>query len=148
MLLHWAMVQYRSSMLHSAELLLFYCFTVLFTRKSTYCCGLTVDLSSPLQRPESITISASDLTGKTFNLPLNGVLARIFQHEYDHLEVCQASLHGLFRGVGPHYCRIVPCSMQLPAINYRTIARAYRESQFRAHIHTSAWQLSNDILDH
>lgn len=37
-------------------------------------------------RPTRIKIKAQDLTGKKFTVSLNGLPARIFQHEFDHLE--------------------------------------------------------------
>ena len=38
-----------------------------------------------VRRPKSVTVEAQDLEGKTFSLKLDGLEARIFQHEYDHL---------------------------------------------------------------
>lgn len=38
-----------------------------------------------VSRPESIRIQAQDATGRLFRLSLQGYLARIFQHEFDHL---------------------------------------------------------------
>jgi peptide deformylase len=40
-----------------------------------------------LQRPLKVKVKAQDLDGNKFVLPLSGWPARIFQHEYDHLEV-------------------------------------------------------------
>lgn len=40
-----------------------------------------------VQRPLKVKVKAQDLDGNKFVLPLNGWPARIFQHEYDHLEV-------------------------------------------------------------
>jgi peptide deformylase len=42
--------------------------------------------SPPLQRPTKVRVKAQDLTGKKFTLNLSGFPARIFQHEYDHLD--------------------------------------------------------------
>lgn len=39
-----------------------------------------------VMRPESITVQAQDVTGKPFTLKASGLLARVIQHEYDHLE--------------------------------------------------------------
>jgi peptide deformylase len=39
-----------------------------------------------MQRPKSIKIKAQDVNGKTVRLSLSGWAARIFQHEYDHLQ--------------------------------------------------------------
>jgi len=40
----------------------------------------------PLRRAEGALLRAQDLTGKRFDLEAHGWLARIFQHEFDHLE--------------------------------------------------------------
>lgn len=37
-------------------------------------------------RPSAITIQAKNENGRRFNLEADGLLARIIQHEYDHLE--------------------------------------------------------------
>lgn len=39
-----------------------------------------------VMRPESITVQAQDVAGKAFTLKASGLLARVIQHEYDHLE--------------------------------------------------------------
>lgn len=39
-----------------------------------------------MQRPTSIKIKAQDVDGKRFKLALKGWTARVFQHEYDHLD--------------------------------------------------------------
>lgn len=36
-------------------------------------------------RPLSVTLQAQDLKGKAFTLKADGLLARVIQHEYDHL---------------------------------------------------------------
>ena len=38
------------------------------------------------QRPTEVTVRAQDITGETFQIRLKGFQARIFQHEYDHLQ--------------------------------------------------------------
>ncbi|KAL3640115.1 Peptide deformylase 1B, chloroplastic [Castilleja foliolosa] len=38
-------------------------------------------------RPDSLQVDAQDLTGAKFEVNLTGLPARIFQHEYDHLQV-------------------------------------------------------------
>lgn len=43
-------------------------------------------LFAPVERPESIEISAYDLDMQPFTLKVDGFLARVIQHEYDHLE--------------------------------------------------------------
>ncbi len=40
---------------------------------------------SEVVRPSGITIQAQDLQGKAFVLKASGMLARVIQHEYDHL---------------------------------------------------------------
>lgn len=44
------------------------------------------DLFGPVERPESIEIEAYDLEYKKFTLKAAGLLARVIQHEYDHLD--------------------------------------------------------------
>jgi len=39
-----------------------------------------------VERPQHVKISAMDLEGKKFELELNGFLATVFQHEFDHLD--------------------------------------------------------------
>ena len=50
-------------------------------------CGSIVngDLFGPVSRPEEIEIEALDQNGQKFGLKCNGILARVIQHEYDHL---------------------------------------------------------------
>lgn len=43
-------------------------------------------LFGPVERPESIIIEALDENGKKFELEADGMLARVIQHEYDHLD--------------------------------------------------------------
>ena len=51
-------------------------------------CTWTVDSDClVVQRPKSIRIDAQDIKGKKFSINLKEWQARIFQHEYDHLEV-------------------------------------------------------------
>ena len=40
-----------------------------------------------VQRPHKVKVRAQDVKGSTVMLTLNGWQARIFQHEYDHLQV-------------------------------------------------------------
>lgn len=40
----------------------------------------------PVKRPKEITIEARDLAGKKFRLVCDGILARVIQHENDHLD--------------------------------------------------------------
>lgn len=43
------------------------------------------DLFGPVSRPEEIEVEALDEKGQKFRLRCNGILARVIQHEYDHL---------------------------------------------------------------
>lgn len=43
------------------------------------------DLFGPVSRPEEIEVEALDEKGQKFRLKYNGILARVIQHEYDHL---------------------------------------------------------------
>lgn len=40
-----------------------------------------------LQRPVGVKVDAQDLKGRKFSLNIKNFQARIFQHEYDHLQV-------------------------------------------------------------
>lgn len=40
-----------------------------------------------LQRPLGVKVEAQDLKGRKFSLNIKHFQARIFQHEYDHLQV-------------------------------------------------------------
>ncbi|MCI0365673.1 MAG: peptide deformylase [Phycisphaerales bacterium] len=43
--------------------------------------GIHVDV----ERPESVSLTATDLDGNSVNLSSNGFAARVWQHEFDHL---------------------------------------------------------------
>jgi peptide deformylase len=43
-------------------------------------------INAIIRRPRAITITAMDLNGRTFSLAAEGLPARIWQHEYDHLD--------------------------------------------------------------
>lgn len=43
-------------------------------------------LFGSVQRPDGVVISAQDIQGKKFTLRAKGLLARVIQHEYDHLD--------------------------------------------------------------
>lgn len=43
-------------------------------------------ITANLQRPESVKIDARDVTGARFTVNLSGLPARVFQHEFDHLQ--------------------------------------------------------------
>ncbi len=44
------------------------------------------NLFGPVRRPEKIEIEAFDEKGNKFNLKAEGLLGRVIQHEYDHLD--------------------------------------------------------------
>lgn len=48
-------------------------------------CGSLGDIFGPVLRPKEIEVTAFDENGKKFRLRCNGILARVIQHEYDHL---------------------------------------------------------------
>ncbi|CAI9098428.1 OLC1v1035072C1 [Oldenlandia corymbosa var. corymbosa] len=43
-------------------------------------------INADVERPESVRIDAQDIKGESFSFHLNELPARIFQHEYDHLQ--------------------------------------------------------------
>lgn len=64
---------------------------VKFSKKQTIIwegCGSFVhrELFGPVSRPKEIMVEAQDLGGKRFSLVCDGILARVIQHEYDHLD--------------------------------------------------------------
>ena len=44
------------------------------------------DVYAPVRRPECITVSAYDLSGNEINREIDGIWARVVQHEADHLD--------------------------------------------------------------
>ncbi|MFA6250344.1 MAG: peptide deformylase [Candidatus Shapirobacteria bacterium] len=50
-------------------------------------CGSVLNgaLFGPVKRPKEITVEAFDQNGNKFRLTCDGILARVIQHEYDHL---------------------------------------------------------------
>jgi peptide deformylase len=44
------------------------------------------ELYGPVTRPKQITVQAYNLQGEEIRASLNGMLARVVQHEYDHLD--------------------------------------------------------------
>ena len=50
-------------------------------------CGCVVEggLFGPVLRPKEVTVEAFDERGNKFSLACDGLLARVIQHEYDHL---------------------------------------------------------------
>ncbi|MDQ3099175.1 MAG: peptide deformylase [bacterium] len=51
-------------------------------------CGSVVnaDIFGPVKRPKEVTVEAFDETGKKFKFTADGILGRVIQHEYDHLQ--------------------------------------------------------------
>jgi peptide deformylase len=49
------------------------------------CVGQTDMFFGPVTRPKEITLEAFDEKGKKFRIRCNGILARVIQHEVDHL---------------------------------------------------------------
>ena len=51
-------------------------------------CGSVLNgtLFGPVKRPEEIKVVARDENQKKFQVHCNGILARVIQHEYDHLD--------------------------------------------------------------
>lgn len=51
-------------------------------------CGsvATANLFGMVKRPASVTVRAQNENGKQFELKTSGLLARVIQHEYDHIE--------------------------------------------------------------
>lgn len=49
------------------------------------CGSVGVDFFGPVIRPKKIIIEAYDINLKKFRLTCDGLLARVIQHEYDHL---------------------------------------------------------------
>lgn len=49
-------------------------------------CGSLADIFGPVLRPKEITVEAYDENGQKFSLCSNGILSRVIQHEYDHLQ--------------------------------------------------------------
>lgn len=43
-------------------------------------------LFAPIQRPKSVAVQAFNERGELFSLQATGLLARVIQHEYDHLQ--------------------------------------------------------------
>ncbi len=44
------------------------------------------DIRAEIRRPRTMTITATGLDGQTFELTNSELLARVWQHEYDHLD--------------------------------------------------------------
>lgn len=71
------------------------------------------------QRPTEVTVRAQDLGGKSFELRLQGWPARIFQHEYDHLQASASCRRPprhlpLARGMATGGHEASPCTVRDP----------------------------------
>lgn len=44
------------------------------------------DIYAEVVRPERVTVAYQDLEGKSCKMQLSGLMARVFQHEFDHLQ--------------------------------------------------------------
>jgi peptide deformylase len=49
-------------------------------------CGSVGDIFGPVERSAEVEVKAFDELGNKFLLRCNGILARVIQHEYDHLQ--------------------------------------------------------------
>lgn len=51
-------------------------------------CGslVTGQLFGPVKRPSSLVVTAHDENGKKFQMKASGLMAKVVQHEYDHLQ--------------------------------------------------------------
>lgn len=56
--------------------------------RSSFCegCLSVPEATSEIVRPESVVVEACDLSGKTAKIDTGGLLARVIQHEIDHLD--------------------------------------------------------------
>lgn len=87
---HPAKTKYRKLM-NSDELRIYINPTLTFLSKEENIifegCGCVNSINEfgPVSRPKEIEITAQDQFGRVFNLRCDGILARVIQHEYDHL---------------------------------------------------------------
>jgi peptide deformylase len=49
-------------------------------------CGSLGDVFGPVLRSKEVKVEAFDESGQKFSLHVNGIMARVIQHEYDHLQ--------------------------------------------------------------
>jgi len=54
------------------------------------CANMGCHCMLPLQRPKKIAVRYQNLEGTEVEMELSGFPARVFQHEYDHLQVSAA----------------------------------------------------------
>ncbi len=84
-----------------------------------------------LQRPTKVKIKAQDATGKKFQLTLSGWRARIFQHEYDHLQVRMDS-RGLLQ---LNVCSCSTCTVLLGLFSLGEVCKMQRNTCMLALYH-------------
>jgi peptide deformylase len=56
------------------------------TEKAVEGCLSIPDIQVEIERPTAVTLSGQDSTGAPLRIEASGLLARIFQHEVDHLD--------------------------------------------------------------
>ena len=56
------------------------------TEKGPEGCLSIPGISVEVERPTAVTVSGQDLSGEPIRLEVSGLLARVFQHEVDHLD--------------------------------------------------------------
>ena len=56
------------------------------TEKASEGCLSIPGIQVDVERPISVTVSAQDVSGKPLHLEASGLLARVLQHEVDHLD--------------------------------------------------------------
>ena len=56
------------------------------TEKAIEGCLSIPDIQVEVERPTAVTLSGQDATGSPLRIEASGLLARIFQHEIDHLD--------------------------------------------------------------
>ena len=56
------------------------------TEKAVEGCLSIPDIQVEVERPTAVTLSGQDATGAPLRIEASGLLARIFQHEIDHLD--------------------------------------------------------------
>jgi peptide deformylase len=50
------------------------------------CGSMFSDVFGPVTRPKTVEVEAFDQTGKRFRFKADGILGRVIQHEFDHLQ--------------------------------------------------------------
>ena len=81
---------------------------------SSFTLSLTIHLQTTnanklMQRPSKVRVKAQDLTGKKFVINISGFPARVFQHEYDHLQsvlYCDRMAPGVLSKIYPEFLKM------------------------------------------